>query len=540
MIRGALLAVLLATSLAGAFPYPRPRAAVADPDNPYIADVRTVLADAKRLDPLTASRTRYLALNYDLPANDDGKALDARRTLIDLWVNALSRRRQLARTRRVGLHYLAVDIGAYGWDPATWENLADEDPYYHVQLLVKSGSSGTKRFFRSDSVGNKPGMAELKSPEKDVTVPLFAPWLPAADMLELAVRTNSAAPIVRADWWFSRASQQEGRKGTGYYDWLQLKDQKDFDALLEFDRKKSDGLDLATAAVVARSGVSRFPRQVYTERALTGDRFETRDVITDNKDARNALRNLDDDYKHEVVELYGALPNHLFVTFLADNKGVRQDSAPDGVGFNHGVTGNDGKIHAGVACYSCHEEGLRPVVDWARQVYRGSLQLASPDPIKADRLQRLYLSDDFGPRLDEANAIYARALLQLTGLKPPDAAKLVGTSWAAYVDGNVLPVDAAKEFGMQEAKYLETLRGYFTANPLSDPVLASHIADPPQPIRRDDWEQLQPIVAPVILIPNGAPMARPPTVPAPAKEDEPKPRAKKSDKPPLKVVGGDG
>lgn len=464
--------------------------------NPYAADVRAVLADARRLDPVTAYRTRYLALGYGLGADAEAarRARDERRVLIDLWVNVLSRRRQLVKTRRIGSDFVAVDIGNYGWDPETWESLADEDPYYHVLLQFKTGQVGRKRFFRADKT-TKAGMYTVDI-KKDCKVAAFAPWL-GPEALELAVLTNSLAPIVRADWWFSRASQQEGRKGTGYYDWLQLKAQKDFDKLLEFDRQKSDDLDLATAAIVARSGVSRFPRQVFIEQALTGDRYETRDVITDNKDERNALRNLDGDYKHEVVELYGHLPNGLFALFLADNKGARQDSAPDGVGFNHNVAGNDGKIHIGVACYGCHVEGLRPVNDWARQVYRGPLRLTSPDPVKLDRLQRLYLGE-FTQRLDEGNLKYAKALESLTGLKPPAAAKLVADSWAGYVNADLLPADAAAEFGLKEADYLARLRTYYRSNPLSDPVLASHIADPPQPIRRDDWEQLMPIVGIVV------------------------------------------
>lgn len=468
-------------------------AAVPPTGNPYAADVAAVLADAKRLDALTAANTRYLSLGYGAATRE---AVNDRRTLIDLWVNVLSRRKQLARTRRVGVGYVAVDVRAYGWDPETWEQLAGTDPYYHVQLKVTKGQTGQKRFFRGAGSDNA-GMYEV-APTKDTTVPAFAPWLPAAEALELATRCNSAAPIVRADWWFSRASQQENRKGDGYYDFLQLKDQKDFDKLLGFVRKESDDRDLASAAIVRRSKVARFPRQVFVERALTGDRFETRDVITDNVNERNALRNLDDDYKHEVVELYGFLPNDLFALFLANNQGVRQDSAPDGVGFHHGVSGNDGKIHIGVACYACHAEGLRPVEDWGRTVFRGGLQLASPDPAKLDRLQRVYLGDDFFERLDDGNLRYARALNRLTGLKPPEAAKLVLAGWESYVDADILPADAAAEFGLKEADYLTTLRGYFKTNPLSDQVLASHIAQPPIPIRRDDWEQLMPIVGNVI------------------------------------------
>jgi hypothetical protein len=53
--------------------------------------------------------------------------------------------------------------------------------------------------------------------------------------------------------------------------------------------------------------------------------------------------------------------------------------------------------------------------------------------------------------------------------------------------------------GVKEDEYLKVLRRHFKDNQLGDPVLASHLADPPLPIRVDDWEQLQPIVVPVVL-----------------------------------------
>jgi hypothetical protein len=55
-------------------------------------------------------------------------------------------------------------------------------------------------------------------------------------------------------------------------------------------------------------------------------------VLDDNKDARNAVRQLDKDYKHQAEEVYGFLPNGLFVYFLVRRRGTRQDSAPDKIG----------------------------------------------------------------------------------------------------------------------------------------------------------------------------------------------------------------
>lgn len=458
--------------------------------NPYASEQSAALADARKLGP-AAVTTRYLSF-AQVPAELRG---EARRT-INLWANSLSREAEFYRPRRVTETLVAVDVLAYGWDPQVWENLGAEDPYYHVLVAFKQGTAVGKRFFRQD--GDSPAGMYTFDAKNDTRVVAFAPWLPAADALELAVRTNSVAPIVRADWWFSRAAIQFGRKGTGYYDWLAVKDRDEFDKLVGLNVKESQRVRREVAAIVARSGVADFPRQVFRFQSITGGYWQTRDVITDNRDARNPLRQLDGDYKHEAEEIYGVLPNGLFAFFLANDKGVRQDSAPDGIGFDKTAPGNDGKIHAGVSCCRCHVEGLRPVNDWGRRLYAAGLTLNSPDPAQYRRLVQLYLGE-LGEWYAGDNAMYALKLKRLTGWEPAAAAKAVGDLWKWYQEADLLPADLAAELGVPEREYLARLRAYYKANQLSDPVLASHIAEPPIPIRRDDVEQLYPIVAPVVL-----------------------------------------
>jgi hypothetical protein len=62
-----------------------------------------------------------------------------------------------------------------------------------------------------------------------------------------------------------------------------------------------------------------------------------------------------------------------------------------------------------------------------------------------------------------------------------------------------LPGDIAADVGLTEKEYLERLTAYRKANQLSDPVLASHLANPAIPVRADDYEQLVPLLFPVIL-----------------------------------------
>lgn len=486
MFCDAILPVLLALA--------PPIQAAGPADNPYAAHVHAALADARKIGP-EAAFTLYLSLPPTLPEAD----LDEWRTGLDLWANNLSREPDLRPLRRVGKTLLAANLLHYGWDRRLLDALALADPYYHVQVDLIVGKPGRMYFERSGT--QKAGWYDVNVTRAE-RVSALAPWTPLAEHAELVALANSPAPVVRADWFFSQTAIQFGRKGTGYYDVLRVKDRDEFHKLVALDQKGSEKFKRQVRGIVRRSGVGRFPRQIERLQALGGGYWYTLDVITDNKDRRNALRQLDKDFQHEAEEHYGVLPNGLFTFLLCDQNGVRQDSAPDGIGFDRTTPGNDGKIHVGLSCVRCHIEGLKPIDDWGRQVFKGPTKLASPDPVQQLRLEQLYLAD-LQTWLDDDNGLYAKRLKKLTGWKPDEAAKAVGRMWAWYEEANLLPSDAAAELGLTEEVYLTRLRAYFKGQALaglpSDNVLASHIGRVPVPIRKDDFEQLQPLVLPVVL-----------------------------------------
>ncbi len=457
--------------------------------NPLESEHAAALADARKLGP-AAVGVRYLTI-YNVP---EARRIELRQ-VIDFATNSLSREAEIVRTQLVAPTLLRLNIFNYGYDPKVWDKLATVDPFFHVQLKIVKGAIAQHYF--SAQTGSKAGWYAAQA-QSDVTVAAIAPWLPAADAAELVALTQTAAPILRADWWFSQVFIQAGRKGTGYYDFLGVKSRDDFDKLIGFNRKESQRVKKETAAIVARSGVSNFPRQVFAEQAVTGPRFETRDVLDDNKDARNPLRQLDDAFRHQAEETYGHLSNGLYAFHLSDDKGVQQETAPDKIGSDKTAPGNDGRIHVGVSCCRCHVEGLRAIRDWGRQVFSGPLKLSSPDPEKLRRLQQLYLGE-LQEKVDDSIRVYVRVLSRTNGLTPEANAKAVGRAWESYIERDVLPKDVAAEFGMEEKAYLTILRAAFKANPLADPVLAAHLANPPVAIRQDDWEQLMPLVGPTIL-----------------------------------------
>lgn len=458
--------------------------------SPMLWEHQAALDDARRLGPVIAARTRYLTM-YTIA---EGKRADMLNVLA-FWVNSLSREADIVRPRQVTKSLVAVLLDDYGWDAATWDKLADEDPFFHVKIKFAAGTHG-KRYFPAEG-GSKAGWYDARFLETKV-VSAIAPWIPADQAAELVALTQSAAPILRADWWFSRTSIQAGRNGTGYYDWFGLKKREDFEKLVGLNVKESQRVKREVAGIVARSGVANFPRQIFRFQSITGGYWVTRDALDDNQNERNALRQLDADYKHQAEEHYGYLPNGLFAFYLSDDKGVQQDTAPDKIGPDKTAPGNDGRIHVGLSCARCHVEGLRPIADWSRRVFQGPLKLSSPDPDKARRLRQIYLGELQEKIADDITS-YTKVLKRTNGLSPLDNSKVIAWAWEAYVERDLTPADAAAELGVDEKTYLAKLRAAFAANPLADAVLASHIAEPPLPIRSDDWEQLFPLVAPTVL-----------------------------------------
>ncbi len=405
-------------------------------------------------------------------------------------MNSLSREAEFAKVRRVSATVYAVCIDDYGWNFKTWEALADEDPFFHVRLQVTAGQTGT--FWAG-------GKYQQSTVDAAGTLTALAPWLPTEEAIELSLLTGSAAPVVRSDWWLSRTLIQAGRKGTGYYDWLETKDRAGFDKVVSFDTKESQRIKKEVAGIVERSGVSNFPRQIFRFQALTGGYWQTRDVLDDNKDARDALLQLDGDFKHQAEEIYAFLPNGLFAYFLCDDKGVRQDSAPDKIGGDDTAPGRDKRIHVGLSCLRCHAGGLKPINDWGRDTFDGRIKLSSPDKDTLRRLRQVYLGELF-KKVAGDDAANADAVKALTGKTAAAMAKAVAKEWKDYAEGDFFPADGARVWGLAEAEYLKRLEDYFLTNPLSNTVLSRHLAG--KSIRSDSYEQLAPLVGPIVYQPG--------------------------------------
>ena len=449
--------------------------------------IRAARDDARRLPAgMVREATRYLT-SYNVPL--------AMRGILDSSLryrnNSISKRSELVAPRLVCPDLYAVIVHDYGWDPRTWEKLADVDPYFHVQVVTE------------EVVVRKGDKGQQVREKRTVRKGLPAPRLPQAEYAELQLLVVSAAPIVRADWWFVQASRQlslnDQQTGVGYYDWLQLKDRAAFEDLIGLDAKGSirRGRDMRFA--IDRSGVSAHNRQGERLQAVTGARWMTLDTDS-NIDVANAVRLLArGDYRHKAEEHFGALPCGLWGFFLCQADGTRQNSAPDFIGGDTSPlrAGNDIRIHIGIACERCHVSGLQQVDCWARRTLRAPNRLQSPIYDVLLTLRTQYMSD-LPDQIEEDNRLFRKALKRCNGLTPEQNAKAVADLWNWYALRPRGPEDIAIELGVPTGEFLRALQCESDAkrggSGIVDHALAGLLKTPPDPIRVEYLEEVYPLL----------------------------------------------
>lgn len=359
---------------------------------------------------------------------------------------------------------LRVNLRQLGIDPRTWDRLGDPalEPLFHVSIPMPYPSGQ-----------NKDGSRYRAGEER---VNALAPWLARplplqADdpvylnaALGLSIETGySQCPIVEADNFVWQSAIQFDRKA-GYYDFLGTKDLDDFNRLVGFDEKDSLRYALPLLEAVAKSGVTVHPRRVEVWEKTGGRYVRTKDQVgqraignRDPTDDRNLGR---DALEFDAFEIYANSANGWWKKFLATNKGVRQDSAPDGVGYNHQSPTNDGKIHVNLACDVCHDSrpgngGMQPFKPFFRELY------AVPGPVALGALSRKKLAgfeDEYLSTLslDLDQRRYIAAVFEATGTTPDVyAAQLLESflRWDRHVDRKL----AAERYGVTEDEMVKAL-----------------------------------------------------------------------------------
>lgn len=454
------------------------------------------IADANGLPLDVRIQTRYV---------DFGQMSAEQRALyVRTWrghANQLSRAADLNYFRRVTESLYAVVLEDFDWKAETWEKLAEIEPYYHEQAAVivervkvrkvwPGGKDSRGDFYPA---GTPWDTFEIKTVIRAVHNKAARKW--GADTL--AVLVNSNAPLVDGAWLFAQTARQVSLRnkqtGAGYYDFLRIKDRKQFEDLIQVDKNKSIAFGREMRAVMAQSGVASEGRQIERYQGLGGGAWRTLDS-DDSSDKSNPIRLLGrDEYQHKAEEHYGQLANGFFAFFLCDNKGARQDSAPDFIGPDDSPLrhGRDARIHVGLACIRCHVDGLRPVDDWVRRTAKDPIGIQTPDYKKYLELKRAFFTN-LDKQLERDRQTYVDALKEATDWAPQEFAKAFAECWDYYALRQRGAAEIAEQMGIKQEALVQALKAEAKRSGKLDLVLSGLLQAPPVPLRVEHLEELMP------------------------------------------------
>lgn len=437
-------------------------------------------AYASRLTDAEACQTRFLS-----GCNLSPKELPLVRRILDGWGNHLNVNPDIFHVREVQPDLWAVRIDDPGWRAKTWDAQEVEPYFYRTQWDYFAGDASYAK-----------GWYGTPKPSRRVNASL---------MCALQKKTRSRAPIVRADFWLFYSSRQlnlrnKDNHGFGYLDWLQLKKRDDVDRLAVLREKDAIrlGQELRAALEQGRSGIVQLDRvieefQCYGE----GDYWRTLDTF-DNGDGNVAPAKLEPGtFKHQAEEIVFLLPGRHLGMWLGNNKGVKQNTAPDQLGGNRAAfprfhQGNDTRIHVGL-CIHCHTDGgLKDIDDWARRTLKTPKQLEEEDYQKFLRLRRQYFNP-LQSRAAKFRAKYEEALQQSCGMTSGEFAAAHAWLYYRYLYLPREPGVLAVELGTSEAQLLRSLRAAFNLRTGMKPDERRRLAPLLALIPEDPKAEAQPI-----------------------------------------------
>jgi hypothetical protein len=515
----------------------------AGPDTPALAwavagrDIQGIYAH-------DAIYTRYLSL-YNRPEKDAQRFIYR---LLNYQVGLLNTRPKLPRLEVVpnsGNRLLRLDLRDLAFSRKdldrlveVWEQLANVEPIYHIQLRVvefydaqgKRLSQRSKPIRRKDAkkfIAYQPGhprgrYAKAGKQEKIKFVPALAPWLsddprderPILDILlysrkqwqlrwpgasqevhdieRLVFKTGSAVPGVDATWFFvqTAVSTERDANNPGYDEFLGVKNQDDYERLIGFSRKVHDKFTRPLLEATNRSGVKKDGiRRIERYAKIDGAYHLTKDAIK-AVDKANPLRNVNSSLEFNATEAFGHKADGLWLMGLFDNKRVAQRSAPDFVGFDKTSSSHDGRIEKPLSCLRCHTNGgLHDYKQYFRDLYNNSperladilgenlppLALGSPDREILNQLQDEYLRP-LERYFTADRQIYEDAVYEITeGWDSKQLAKNYALAWKEWHDDDVGIREAASWIGISPRRFQATLAATLKETGAVDPVLAIYL-----------------------------------------------------------------
>lgn len=331
----------------------------------------------------------------------------------------------------------------------------------------------------------------------------------------LSLETQTAVPILRAEWFISRALRTTN--GGLYYDFTGFrgKNQAQFLALFGASEAQVAALRSDERSALFDSGVTGKPRRIDAfigagtrPTAGTGLVTITHDIADEDvKAGQHPIRNLIqfDDRAREVITQKS---NGMLAFALFNDQGVLQDSVPDNIARDTTIPApNTSRLEAGISCIRCHgpNDGYKPFGNDVQaltnsepgeprlNIFGDLSQKGSYDDL-LDRLAGLY-SGDLSEPIRLARNSHARAVFMATRQEPADAAANVGAIFNSYVYDRVTPAKAVFELGGtlkkgdDPRKVLKEMLPIIGGNPSpEDPVIAALRKG--MSVVRSDWEHV--------------------------------------------------
>jgi hypothetical protein len=208
--------------------------------------------------------------------------------------------------------------------------------------------------------------------------------------------------------------------------------------------------------------VTRKPRRIIQRPGAFGGVWQSKDVDSESPD-RDPLRNPVDvatqKFNFQASELFAMGANRLWRVALYDSTGNRTDTVPDKVAKDFA---GDGIIRPMLTCLRCHERnggtgGLQPFHDDQTDLI-ASVGVRSYLPEVAQRMAEVYDNHALGRALARDREDFADAVARSTGgLSPAEAVDALAGIYAAYLDEQVTPEQAAAELGLAPAELTDAL-----------------------------------------------------------------------------------
>jgi hypothetical protein len=356
--------------------------------------------------------------------------LDKYLKVISGHVNGLSRKTRIQIPVVIAKTMMRLDTRYYGWNLNVWEKFRDNDLYFRIQIQTDWPGG----VWEGDGKNYPKGAFKVSGATGSYTA--MAPWVAETpeQLKKLAYiqkEIGDKAFVLRADWWFADTAAQED-KVVGYYGLLEIKDQKDFENVARFN--VATAAELEHRRVVLNSGIALQRRRVERLATVKGGLWRT----FDNKKATgkgNPAVFLDDEFTFDATEQFAPLPNGLPVWFLANNKGVRQDKAPDNiVGGDTTTHSNDTRLQVGISCWRCHsgkgESGIKEVLSAKIRKIFGK------DYDQLQEIDRQYMRE-WQEELSTDRRRFELAIKEATGMSFQEYGEAYGDFYSWYEDAKI-------------------------------------------------------------------------------------------------------